>query len=217
MHSPLEQKLDEAEKREREAKKELERAFPKGFRIGERHVSAGEIITIPARYAPRDSEDLLRTVLAAGKTSGGLIPTGDEQFLIIGLSAGASLLRRLSAVASARAILEAERAALLNRARGELAGQIASPGQKLAGQIVTISRMRPFAERLKDVTANPSKWKVLRSVSEASSNIRNKGGRSLQELLRNEETGETIVRHTLFRANGSIFEPSHFRPTFNVE
>ena len=63
MHSPLEQKLDEAEKREREAKKELERAFPKGFRIGERHVSAGEIITIPARYAPRDSEDLLRTVL----------------------------------------------------------------------------------------------------------------------------------------------------------
>ncbi len=98
-----------------------------------------------------------------------------------------------------------------NRATGQLAEQIAGPGQRLAGQIDTIARMRPFADRLKDVIANPSKWKVVRSVSEASTNMRNRAGRSLQEILRNEETGETIVRHTLFRADGSIFELPHFR------
>jgi hypothetical protein len=42
--------------------------------------------------------------------------------------------------------------------------------------------------------------------------MRNKGGTSLQELLRNEETGEEIVRHTLLKPDGSIFEAPHFRP-----
>jgi hypothetical protein len=91
-----------------------------------------------------------------------------------------------------------------------LAEQIAGPGQRLAGQIKTIANMRPFVDRMRDATANPSKWKVVRSVIEPSTAIRNRGGTSLQELLRNEETGETIVRHTLFRADGSFFDPAHF-------
>ena len=93
-----------------------------------------------------------------------------------------------------------------------LAGQIAGPSQRLAGQINTIANMRPFAERVADISANSSRWQVVRSASEVSSNIRNRGGSSLQEILRNTETGETLVRHTIFKANGSIFEAPHFRP-----
>jgi len=98
-----------------------------------------------------------------------------------------------------------------NRGAGQIADQVAGPGQRLAGQIATIANKRPFVDRLKDVTANPSRWKVVRSVTEPAKGMHNRGGRSLQELLRNEETGETIVRHTLFKANGGIFDPAHFR------
>jgi hypothetical protein len=71
---------------------------------------------------------------------------------------------------------------------------------------------RPFNEIIKDFNANPSKWKLIKEQSLPSTNLRNKGGHSLQELFRNEETGEEIVRHTLFRADGSIFELPHPRP-----
>ncbi len=97
------------------------------------------------------------------------------------------------------------------RGANNIAGQITGPGQRLAGQIDTIANMRPFVNRLSDATANPSRWKVVRSISEASTSIRNRGGRSLQEILRNSETGETIIRHTLLKPDGSIFDPAHFR------
>jgi hypothetical protein len=65
---------------------------------------------------------------------------------------------------------------------------------------------------LKDIAANPSKWEVVKTESVASTNIRNPGGTSVQELLRHIETGEEIVRHTLLKANGTLFEDPHFRP-----
>jgi hypothetical protein len=43
-------------------------------------------------------------------------------------------------------------------------------------------------------------------------NIRNKGGYSIQEVLEHVETGEQMVRHTLPKADGTLFQPSHFRP-----
>ncbi len=96
-------------------------------------------------------------------------------------------------------------------AASQLAEQIAGPGRRLAGQVETIANMRPFVDRMRDAMANPGKWMVIRSVTEPSSALRNRGGTSLQELLRNEETGETIIRHTLFRKDGRIFDPAHFR------
>ncbi len=71
---------------------------------------------------------------------------------------------------------------------------------------------RPFGELIKDAGANPSKWQVVKKEVAASTNMRNKGGTSVQELLRNTETGEEIVRHTLLKPDGTVFEPSHFRP-----
>jgi uncharacterized protein RhaS with RHS repeats len=71
---------------------------------------------------------------------------------------------------------------------------------------------RPFAEQIKDASANPANWKVVKRECLPSTNTRNNGGTSVQELLRNEKTGEEIVRHTLFRPDGTVFEPSHFRP-----
>jgi len=71
---------------------------------------------------------------------------------------------------------------------------------------------RPFKELLENVESNPLKWKIVKTEVLPSTNIRNKGGTSVQELLENEETGETIVRHTLNKADGSVFEESHYRP-----
>jgi hypothetical protein len=98
-----------------------------------------------------------------------------------------------------------------NGAKNQIAKQIVRPGQRLAGQIDTIANQRSFVDRMKDAIANPISWKVVRKVIEPSTAIRNRGGTSLQELMRNDLSGETIVRHTLFKANGSIFEPTHFR------
>jgi hypothetical protein len=75
----------------------------------------------------------------------------------------------------------------------------------------TSGSARAFGELIKDAAANPSKWQVVKKEVVASTNMRNKGGTSVQELLRNTETGEEIVRHTLLKPNGTNFEPPHFR------
>lgn len=71
---------------------------------------------------------------------------------------------------------------------------------------------RPFRDRIRDVESNPPGWEVVQREESPSTNSRNKGGTSVQELLRNTATGEEIVRHTLLRPDGTIFEPPHFRP-----
>jgi hypothetical protein len=70
----------------------------------------------------------------------------------------------------------------------------------------------PFRDRLRDVESNPSRWEVVQREEVPSTNSRNQGGTSAQELLRNTETGEEIVRHTLLKPDGTLFEPPHFRP-----
>jgi hypothetical protein len=74
--------------------------------------------------------------------------------------------------------------------------------------------MPPFRDLLRDVELNPSKWKVVKTQDTPSTNIRNKGGMSRQELLRNEETGEEIVRHSLFKPDGSLFDKPHYRDSW---
>ena len=70
---------------------------------------------------------------------------------------------------------------------------------------------RPFPELLADYDADPSPRDVVRREVEPSTNSRNRGGTSVQELLRNRYTGEEIVRHTVLRPNGSRFRNPHFR------
>jgi hypothetical protein len=53
---------------------------------------------------------------------------------------------------------------------------------------------------------------VVKKEVVPSTDLRNKGGTSVQELLRNSETGEEVVRHTLLKPDGTVFEPPHFRP-----
>jgi hypothetical protein len=71
---------------------------------------------------------------------------------------------------------------------------------------------RPFSEILNDFEATPSKWNLIKKETVPSTNVRNRGGSSVQELFENQETGEQIVRHTLLKPNGTIFEPPHCRP-----
>jgi hypothetical protein len=71
---------------------------------------------------------------------------------------------------------------------------------------------RPFGELVDDYAANPLRWRVIRTERKPSTNARNRGGISVQEVLENVDSGETLVRHTLLTADGSIFQPTHFRP-----
>jgi len=71
---------------------------------------------------------------------------------------------------------------------------------------------RPFQELIDDYDADPSHWEVVQVQVESSRNVRNKGGSSVQELLRHKSTGEEMVRHLLLRPDGRPFAPPHFRP-----
>jgi hypothetical protein len=73
---------------------------------------------------------------------------------------------------------------------------------------------RPFRELLDDYNADPSQWEVVKTESVPSTNLRNRGGTSLQELLRQRGTGEELVRHTLLRPDGTVFAAPHFRPSW---
>jgi hypothetical protein len=70
---------------------------------------------------------------------------------------------------------------------------------------------RSFRELLDDYLADPSRWELVRTEVLLSTNRRNRGGTSTQELFRNKMTGEEIVRHTLRRPDGILFDPPHFR------
>ncbi len=71
---------------------------------------------------------------------------------------------------------------------------------------------RSFADLLKDYEADPGQWEVIRTEVEPSTNLRNPGGTSIQEMFRHETTGEEMVRHTVRRADGRVFRAPHFRP-----
>ena len=73
---------------------------------------------------------------------------------------------------------------------------------------------RSLRELLDDYAADPARWEVVKTEIVPSSNMRNRGGTSVQELFRNKLTGEEMVRHTLLRPDGSVFAPPHFRPSW---
>jgi hypothetical protein len=70
---------------------------------------------------------------------------------------------------------------------------------------------QPIEELIEDYQADPSKWEVVRTETTTSTNRRNRGGTSVQELLRHQVTGEEMVRHTLPRPSGQLFGRPHFR------
>ena len=73
---------------------------------------------------------------------------------------------------------------------------------------------RPLAELIQDYENDPGQWEIIRTEIVPSTNARNRGGSSIQELLRHKTTGEQMVRHTLLRPDGSVFSPPHFRPNW---
>jgi len=70
---------------------------------------------------------------------------------------------------------------------------------------------RPLEELIQDYHADSTQWEVVRLESLPSTNRHNRGGSSVQELLRHKITGEEMVRHTLLRPNGRFFQIPHFR------
>jgi hypothetical protein len=70
---------------------------------------------------------------------------------------------------------------------------------------------RPLPESVNDLEANPADWEVIRTEVVPSTNRRNRGGTSVQELFRHRTTGEELVRHTLLRPDGTPFDTPHYR------
>lgn len=77
---------------------------------------------------------------------------------------------------------------------------------------MNMAKPTPFRELIQDYRAHPSKWKVIKTETVPSTNIRNTGGWSVQEVLEHIDTGEQLVRHTLLKTDGTLFQPPHFRP-----
>jgi hypothetical protein len=73
---------------------------------------------------------------------------------------------------------------------------------------------RSIGELIKDFENDPTQWQVIRTDVVPSTNIRNKGGSSVQELLKHKATGEEMIRHTVIRPDGTIFGGPHFRPNW---
>lgn len=71
---------------------------------------------------------------------------------------------------------------------------------------------RPFRELLEDYAGNPAQWEVVQTNIEPSTNLGNKGGSSITEILRHRSTGEEMERHTVMRPNGQIYRDPHLRP-----
>jgi hypothetical protein len=70
---------------------------------------------------------------------------------------------------------------------------------------------RSVKELINDYDSDPSQWELIRTESVPSTNRYNIGGTSVQELFRHKGTGEELVRHTLLRPDGSLFDKPHFR------
>jgi hypothetical protein len=66
-----------------------------------------------------------------------------------------------------------------------------------------------------DLEANPADWESIRTESVPSTNRRNRGGSSVQELFRHRTSGEEIVRHTLLKPDGTLFDTPHYRFNWN--
>lgn len=72
---------------------------------------------------------------------------------------------------------------------------------------------REVASRLiRDVTDNPSNWKVVGSFTEQATGRKAKGGVSIQTVVENEN-GDRLVRHTVLDKDGKVIE-DHYRPMF---
>jgi hypothetical protein len=73
---------------------------------------------------------------------------------------------------------------------------------------------RSFADKLDDLKANPDKWQRVSAHTEKATR---KGGRrhgaSTQEIYRNTETGETLVKHTVTDDAGRVVD-EHWRPNY---
>jgi hypothetical protein len=86
---------------------------------------------------------------------------------------------------------------------------IAKIEAKVLGKAV--GKNRAFVDLIKDIKANPKNWQKMRTTIVKSTKRGNKGGKSIEEVLVNKKTGETIVRHTLEDKSGKVID-QHYRP-----
>ena len=73
---------------------------------------------------------------------------------------------------------------------------------------------RPIGDLIRDFENDPTQWQVIKRDVVPSTNIRNKGGSSVQELFKHKSTGEEMIRHTLLKPDGTVFGGPHFRPNW---
>lgn len=72
---------------------------------------------------------------------------------------------------------------------------------------------RTFSQIIDDFSANPSKWRSVSAHTEQATSHVARGGVSIQEIFENVETGERVVRHTVFTSSGRVID-EHLRPFY---
>lgn len=93
---------------------------------------------------------------------------------------------------------------------------VAKLGGKVAAKlgIKTASKQvikRSISQLIKDISSNPRNWKMTKQVIYKSTNMRNKGGLSIERTYKCKKTGEYIHEHILKDKFGKIID-RHFRP-----
>jgi hypothetical protein len=59
--------------------------------------------------------------------------------------------------------------------------------------MITALMTRPIGDLIRDFDNDPTQWQVVRTDVVPSTNIRNQGGSSVQELLKHKGTGEEMI------------------------
>jgi RHS repeat-associated protein len=72
---------------------------------------------------------------------------------------------------------------------------------------------RSFSHVIDDIAEHADDWETIASHAEPAISRAAKGGVSIQTILRNRKTGQTVTKHTLVNKKGKVLE-EHFRPNY---
>jgi RHS repeat-associated protein len=153
---------------------------------------------------------------AGGAAAGGAVLTG----LSFGL-VGAAALAAYSSFDLTRAQIEQEalfaevgeqnRQKLLQQQQQQEKEKEKGKEPSAAGAGSRKGSGRDFSDLIRNFQNNTGQWEMTAVHAEPATGKKARGGSSVQEVYTNKETGETIVRHTLYDKNGKKID-EHFRP-----
>jgi len=90
---------------------------------------------------------------------------------------------------------------------GKITQKLSKPARQIAAKVAA---KLTFSGLIKNFNANKANYRLLSALTEKATGKQYKGGVSVQEVYQNLQTGQTIVKHTIYRAGKILHQ--HFRP-----